>query len=337
MVFQTFWTWLSTRLAAYISVHVANTAAAIEPAAVTVAVLYVMVWGYLHLSGRIDEPVVAAAVRLLSIIVVFGIGLRLWLYHSLIVDTFFDAPSELATSLVGATSPVTMVDTIWDRGGTVAGVWDKGGLLTGDVGFYVAAAAIYLLVGFVCVYAMFLIALSRIALAVLLALGPVFIVLALFDSTRRFFEAWVHELANYALVTVLTVMVAALLLDLVEAYADQTAARGSALLTVDALNLALAASLVVLILRQVLPIAARLAGGFALSGSGPSRARRGGRTASRAVSPIWRPTRCRKRSRHGCRRGARCRAGAPAVRHDPLVQADRGWRAVVGRRGLRRQ
>jgi type IV secretion system protein VirB6 len=269
MVFQTFWAWLSSRLAAYISVHVANTAAAIEPAAVTIAVLYVMVWGYLHLSGKIDEPVVAAAVRLLSIIVVFGVGLRLWLYHSLIVDTFFDAPSELATSLVGATSPVTMVDTIWDRGGTVAGVlWDKGGLLTGDVGFYVAGAAIYLLVGFVCVYAMFLIALSRIALAVLLALGPLFIVLALFDSTRRFFEAWVHELANYALVTVLTVMVAALLLDLVEAYADQTAARGSALLTVDALNLALAASLVVLILRQVLPIAARLAGGFALSGLG---------------------------------------------------------------------
>ena len=63
-------------------------------------------------------------------------------------------------------------------------------------------------------------------------------------------------------------MVAALLLDLVEAYADQTAARGSALLTVDALNLGLAASLVVLILRQVLPIAARLGGGLALSGFG---------------------------------------------------------------------
>jgi type IV secretion system protein VirB6 len=269
MVFQTFWTWLSARLATYISVHVASTAAAIEPAAVTVATLYVMVWGYLHLRGKIDEPVVTAAVRLLTIVVVFGVGLRLWLYHDLIVDTFFDAPAELATALIGATSPVTMIDTIWDRGGTVAGVlWDKGSLLAGDAGFYVAGAAIYLLLGFVCVYAMFLMALSRIALAVLLALGPVFILLALFDSTRRFFEAWVHELANYALVSVLTVMVAALLLDLVQAYADQTAARGSALLTVDALNLALAAGLVVLILRQVLPIAARLAGGLALSGFG---------------------------------------------------------------------
>jgi type IV secretion system protein VirB6 len=162
-----------------------------------------------------------------------------------------------------------MIDTIWDRGGAVASLlWDKGTLLTGDVGFYLAAAAIYALIGFVCVYTMFLIALSRIALAVLLAIGPVFIVLALFDATRRFFEAWLHELANYAIVTVLTVAVTALVLDLVEAYAAQTAARGATILTVDALNLALAAGLVLLVLKQVLPMAARLAGGVALSGYG---------------------------------------------------------------------
>ena len=70
---------------------------------------------------------------------------------------------------------------------------------------------------------------------------------------------------NYALVTILTVLVAALMLDLVEAYAVQTAARGSAILTVDALNLLLVTGLVGLVLRQVLPIAARLAGGGALS------------------------------------------------------------------------
>jgi type IV secretion system protein VirB6 len=164
---------------------------------------------------------------------------------------------------------VTIVDAIWDRGGTAAGIlWDKAGLVTGDAGFYLAAAAIYLLVGFVCVYTMFLMSLARVALAVLLALGPIFIVLALFDSTRRFFDAWLHELANYAFVTVLTVMVAALMLDLVQTYADQTASLGDDLHTVDALDLALAAGLVLLVLRQVLPIAARLAGGGALSGFG---------------------------------------------------------------------
>ena len=71
-------------------------------------------------------------------------------------------------------------------------------------------------------------------MAVLLAVGPLFIAFCLFDATRRLFEAWVAQLVNYALITILTVLVAALLLQVVESYAAQPAARGGALLTVDA-------------------------------------------------------------------------------------------------------
>ena len=301
MLFQTFWVWLTARLTAYIGVHVATMAAAIEPVAVTVAVIYVMVWGYLHLRGQIDEPAMTAAVRIFSLIVVFGIGLRLWLYHDLIVDTFFNAPAQLAARLIGATDPVTIVDTIWNRGGAVAGsLWDKGSFFSGDAGFYFAAVAVYALVGVVCVYTMFLIALSRVALAILLALGPLFIVLTLFERTRRFFDAWLQELANYALVSILTVLTAALMLDLVEAYAAQTAAIGSAILTVDALNLVLVSGLVSLVLRQILPIAARLAGGGALSTFGVFS------DASRRLS--------------GTARGAALNAMATPIPRDPAMR-----------------
>jgi len=115
---------------------------------------------------------------------------------------------------------------------------------------------------------MFLIALSSIALAVLLALGPLFIALLFFDATRRFFAAWVAQLTNYALITVLTIMVAALLLQVVQSYATQTAARGTAILTVDALHMVLIAVLVFLVLRQVMPIASGLAGGASLNSFG---------------------------------------------------------------------
>jgi type IV secretion system protein VirB6 len=87
----------------------------------------------------------------------------------------------------------------------------------------------------------------------------------LFDSTRRFFEAWIAQLANYALITILTVLVAALLLQIVASYAVQTAARGSAIMTVDALNMVLISVLVFLLMRQVMPIAAALANGVALN------------------------------------------------------------------------
>ena len=62
-------------------------------------------------------------------------------------------------------------------------------MFNGDVGYYLAAVIVYVLMGAVCVYTLFLMALARVALAVLLAIGPLFIVLLLFDgrsgSSRR--------------------------------------------------------------------------------------------------------------------------------------------------------
>jgi type IV secretion system protein VirB6 len=89
-----------------------------------------------------------------------------------------------------------------------------------------------------------------------------------FDATKRMFAAWVAQLANYALITVLTVMIAALLLQLVQTFASQTAARGGNILTMDALNMVLVAVLVFLILRQIMPIAGALSGGMALASFG---------------------------------------------------------------------
>jgi len=267
--FETFWSWLEGQLAAYIGTNTALVAAALEPAIVTLAIVYVMVWGYLHLSGRIEEPLVAGLKRLVMLAVVLGGSLHLWLYNTVIVDTFYKAPAQLASAVVGAPDPVATIDTIWNQGGAVAGyLWSNGGLLSGDFGYYVAGAIVWVLMGLLCVYTMFLIALSSIALAVLLALGPLFIALLLFDATRRFFEAWLAQLANYALITILTVLVAALLLQIVASYAAQTAARGAAIVTVDALNMVLIAVLVFLLMRQVMPIAAALAGGMSLNSLG---------------------------------------------------------------------
>jgi type IV secretion system protein VirB6 len=269
--FATFWSWLNGQLAAYIGTNTARLAAALEPAVVTLAVLYVMAWGYLQLTGQIEEPFVAGLKRIVMLAVILGVGLNLWLYNSLLVDTFYNAPAQLAAAVVGAGDPVGTIDAIWQSGGTVAdNLWAKGhasGFFSG-FGFVLAGAVVWCLMGLLCVYAMFLIALSNIALAILLALGPLFIALLFFDATKRIFSAWIAQLANYALITVLTVMVGALLLQVVQSYAAQTAARGAAILTVDALNMVLIAVLVFLILRQVMPIAAGLAGGLGLSSFG---------------------------------------------------------------------
>jgi type IV secretion system protein VirB6 len=284
--FATFWSWLNSQLAAYIGDNTSRLAAALEPAVVTLATIYVMAWGYLHLTGKIAEPFEAGLKRVALIALVLGVGLRLWLYNTVIVDTFYTAPAELAASVVGASDPVGTIDAIWNSGGAVASTFfDKAASHLSDFGFYLVGAAVWGLIGALCVYAMFLIALSSIALAVLLALGPLFIALVFFDATRRYFVAWIAQLANYGLITILTVMVAALLLRIVQSYAAQTAARGAGILTVDALNMMLIALLVFLVLRQVMPIASALAGGASLNSFGiPGRSVLWGAKAGATIS-----------------------------------------------------
>lgn len=267
--FAEFNAWLNTLLASYIGDNTTRIAGALEPAIVTLGVIYVMVWGYLQLTGQIEEPFIAGVKRLITLAVILGCAINLWLYNSLIVDTFFNAPAQLAAVVIGAFDPVSIVDQITFQGGDAANLLlEKGGILNGNFAYYLAGFGVYVIVDLTAIYTMFLLALSRIALSVLLALGPLFIGLLLFDSTKRFFEAWLAQLANYAFITILTVLVAALMLHLVTVSATQAASEGGAIQIANAVRVCMAAGLTFLVMRQVMPMAAGLATGLALSSFG---------------------------------------------------------------------
>jgi type IV secretion system protein VirB6 len=267
--FAEFNAWLNGLLAGYIGDNTALIARTLEPAIVTLGVIYVMVWGYLSLTGQIEEPFVAGIKRLITLAVILGCAIDLWLYNSVIVDTFFNAPSELAASVIGAFDPVTIVDQIIFEGGDAANLLiQKGGILDGNFAYYLAGFGVYLIVGLTAIYTIFLLALSKIALSVLLALGPLFIALLFFESTKRFFEAFLAQLANYALITILTVLVAALMLRLVTMSATQAASLGGTIQIASAVRVCMAAGLTFLVMRQVMPMAAGLASGLALSSFG---------------------------------------------------------------------
>lgn len=267
--FQTFSAWLNGQLATYIGATTAKVSTALEPAVVTFGTVYVMVWGYLQLTGRIEQPFVAGLKRIVTLAIVLGVALHLWLYNTVIVDTFYQAPVQLAAAIAGAPDPIATLDTIWNDGGTVAdSLFKNGHLYFYNTSFYLEGLIVWLLVGLLCVYTMFLLCLSSIALSVLLALGPLFFVALLFEHTRRWFDAWIAQLTNYALISVLTVLVSTLLLQLVASYATQTAGLLPGLLAVDTLDMLLVAVLVFLVMRQVMPIAAGLAGGTSLTSFG---------------------------------------------------------------------
>lgn len=267
--FAEFNAWLNALLATYIGDNTARIAALLEPAIVTLAVLYIMVWGYLQLMGKTEELFVVGVKRIVMLAVILGVALRFWLYNTVIVDTFFNAPGALAAGLVGEYDSVSIVDGIIFAGDDTASLLiQKGGIFDGDFSYYLAGFAVYLIVDLTAVYTIFLLALSRIALSVLLALGPFFFALLMFETTKRFFESWIAQMANYAFVSLLTVLVAALMLTLVSTAAAQAASAGGGIQIAHAVRVCMAAGLTFLVMSQVMSLASGLASGLALSSFG---------------------------------------------------------------------
>lgn len=264
--FDQFNVWLTAILENYIGDNTARIAAALEPVIITLAILYVVVWGYLHLVGKIEEPFVTGVKRMIVLAVILGVSLSLWLYNSVIVDTFFRAPTQLAAAAVGAYDSVAVIDRILFLGGEAASsLIRQGGLLNGNFSLYLAGFAVHLMVGLTAIYTIFLLTLSRIALSVLIALGPLFVTFLFFETTKRFFESWIAQMANYAFISILTVLVAMLMLSVLSTAAQQAASLGGGIQIAHAVRLCLAAGLTFLVMRQVMPMAAGLASGLALS------------------------------------------------------------------------
>lgn len=274
--FAEFNLWLTGILTRYIADTTAAIASLLEPAIVACGVLYIVIWGYLQLLGKVEEPFFEGVKRLLTLALILGLSLQLWLYNEVIVDTFFDAPTSLAAGIIAARDPaappfqpVAVVDEIFFDGDDAASLlMEKGEIFGEDILFYFAAIAIYIVVGLTAVYTMFLLALSKIALSVLIAMGPIFLALLFFESTKKFFEAWIAQLSNYAFLTVLTVLVAALMLEVISTAAEAAAAQGGDITIADALKVCVAAALTFLIMRQVPSMSQGLASGIALSSFG---------------------------------------------------------------------
>ena len=263
--FLQFWDYIQNTVLSTVSTVTSNVASSLEPAAVTFATIYVMIWGYLHLRGSIEEPIMDGTRRILLLGAILGVALKLWDYNAVLVDFFVTSPEGLSQAVVGGDKAMNVVDTVWQQGAATAeSLIRQGGILDGNVGFYFAGFAVYACVGLVCIWMAYLYCLSLVAVGLLLAIGPMFILGLMFETTKRFFEAWMAQLSNYALIIVIASIASKLLLAILQDYAAAASAKGTGITIAEGMQLCLACTFLLLIMRQVPIMASGLSGGVAL-------------------------------------------------------------------------
>lgn len=260
---------------AYVGENVAAVARVVGPFAFSMLTLYVALWGFASVRGLIKEPAHEFMKRLILIVIVFGIGFNLATYNILITNTFLHGPDELVAGLArspnsgGVASGLdAMLKLGFDLG---ARYWAKAGVLEGDFGMYFVAIFVWGITLVVTAYSFFLMALSKVALTLIIGIGPIFFIGLLFQATAGFFNSWLRQLANYFLIPVLVVMVNLLIMTLFARAASGATSIQSTTEVAQVFPFLATGLICLLALASVLSMASGLAGGVSLSSFGMGR------------------------------------------------------------------
>jgi type IV secretion system protein VirB6 len=235
--------------------------------------IFIAVYGLLMLSGHATLSVRGAFGRLGVALFVYVLATNADFYTTYVEQLFVQGPNAIADILVGGGgggSQNAAMDRFYTTGMDAGDkLWSRGNLYTLSPLF--AAAVVYGITLGVAAYAAFLLALAKIALAVLLILTPLFALCYLFGPTKRLFDGWLGQVIHYALIPVLVYGVLALILAIAQTQLQQIDANADVATFPQVLELALAGLVAVLLLTQIVGVAGAIAGGISLTAMGVFR------------------------------------------------------------------
>jgi type IV secretion system protein VirB6 len=246
-------------------------------------VLYVLLYGFAILRGAINEPFVDFALRSVKLAFIVMLATTA-AYSSFVTTTLFHIlPDTLAQAISGSAAPD--VGVAFDQFLARAAYLGEEIALTGsaiNLGPVIMAYAVYVVGALAAALGFGVVMVAKVALALLIALGPIFIACALFDASRRFFFGWLSQALNYIVLFALIITVFQLILALVADRWD--AIEGQDAVSAGLLFMALCI-LAAIFFLQTPVIAAGIAGGASVGlsdfGTAASRAM-GGRGSSRS-------------------------------------------------------
>ena len=265
---------LDSALNTYWSSAAASIASAFAPVATTLVTIYVILWGWSLMRGVISEPVTDGIARILRLTIIVALAINAGIYNGYLAGLLWESPEALASVISGTSSGNTamnFLDQLMGQFYELAQAFnDKAYADTGitglpDLSLWAMGWAILGAGTMVTGYTVFLFVLAKIALAILLGVGPVFILMTVFGPTRRFFDVWIGQALNYVILVLLTASAVRLIMSIVQAYMNAVLAPASVDPSImQALPGVVFCFIGVLVMMQLPSIASALGGGVAI-------------------------------------------------------------------------
>jgi len=266
--FDTIFTTIDTVLSTHVITTSTNIIAYISPIFTSMFIIWITIWGYMAIMGRLEGILQDSFFRIIRIAFIITLGLKSAQYNSIIVPFIQQGSESLASAITG--TPTGGIVTLLDKLATT--VYDLAEIAWknadwNDFSLYLIALIILGFGGFLTILVGSLVLLGKISMIILLAIGPIFIIATLFQTTQKFFEAWVSGLMNAVFILILSASVGSIFINIAESFASATTAPTIA----STFGLFIIFSMLIFFLKQIPGMAASLGGGISLSAQGAIR------------------------------------------------------------------
>jgi type IV secretion system protein VirB6 len=231
--------------------------------------LYVLLILVSYWRGHNDSPISDFLLKMAGWAAVLTLGMNISYYSEYVVPFFNGLGDDLSTALMGGNSLSGGLDGLLNLYiQAISSMYS--GLKAIQIGLFMEVSVLavcILLVGvpFLAIAAAYII-LAKFALGLLLALGPAFIVAALFPATRQFFQNWVGQCLNYGLLVALFGAVGAIEVSFMTSVLPKSFSVSDVMLTYAIEGKIIGAGLVFIVVSLSMPsLASQLAGGVGIS------------------------------------------------------------------------
>lgn len=267
----------------------------LTPFVTTGLTLAFIAFAILIIRGGVQAPMSEFLAKSVKIALIAACALGSGIYQGQIAEAIQTTPDALASALLPAgekgAEAAAMIDTAAQSGlDKTEQCFDQVSLFEGEslVWIFYGGVIFIATVAFVAIGGAFLL-MAKIGLAIMAGLGPFFIAALLFQPTQKFFEAWVGQIANLAVLVVMMAASMGLMLNIFSGFVQEMALDGAQNATYNVGAILILAVAMLIALMKLPDIASSLGGGAsagmlhelrALAQGGKSAARGAGAAAS---------------------------------------------------------
>jgi type IV secretion system protein VirB6 len=216
-IFSTAYTFIDSKLTLFLHDHLANVISLVVAPLRVALVLYIVLYGIAVVRGAIAEPMMDFVVRSIKLCIIFALATTVAYTNNITDPLFSGLPNTLAKAISG--SDVTNVGSSFDQffayGAVLADKVAKAATPF-DVLSYIISCVTFVVTALAAALGFGVVVVAKLALALLVALGPIFIACSLFESSRRYFYGWLSQAVNYVVLFALMLTVFELVLALMK-------------------------------------------------------------------------------------------------------------------------